>query len=97
MKATGCTRNLRAGEGVTVHVAEDLDANRRIGENMDGIFSTLEIRQAQYILVQQELGALTPNDHVGALRLIDAGLLGTDGWRYMSVEEARECWRVCHK
>lgn len=50
-----------------------------------------------YVLARQERDELTANDHAGALRLIETGLLATDGWRYMSVEEARECWRVCHK
>lgn len=52
---------------------------------------------ANRIIRAQEREELTTNHHALALRLIDAGLLGTDGWRYMSVEEARECWRVCHK
>lgn len=52
---------------------------------------------ANRIIRAQELEELTPNHHALALRLIDAGLLGADGWRDMSVEEAQECWQRCHR
>ena len=35
-------------------------------------------------------------DHQAMLSLIDAGILGTDGFRYCFVEMAKDCWRRCH-
>lgn len=57
----------------------------------------LTLDAAKRIIQIQEHGALTPNHHIIAIQLIDMGLLGMDGWRYMPVEEARECWQRCHK
>lgn len=35
--------------------------------------------------------------HQALISLVDRGLVGMDGFRYMLVEEARECWRRCHR
>jgi hypothetical protein len=53
---------------------------------------------ARYILAKQEAEEpLSGNEQIAALRLIDSGLLGMDGFRFCTVEEARENWRLCHK
>lgn len=84
--------------GATVFAVGVGLANRRTGSNMaetSNFWMTQDT--ANRIIRAQEREELTTNHHALALRLIDMGLLGTDGWRYMSVEEARECWRVCHR
>jgi hypothetical protein len=59
---------------------------------------TTEKLWVKFIVESTQRGdQLCEKDHQMAIRLIDAGLLGMDGWRYMPVEEARENWRRCHK
>jgi hypothetical protein len=80
-----------------VRAAENSGANQLIGKNMDANFKLLG-DDALYILTKQARGEpLTGNEQLAAIRLIDAGLLGMDGFRFCTVDEALESWRLFHK
>jgi hypothetical protein len=37
------------------------------------------------------------SNHYHMIYLMDAGILGMDGFRYQFREFAQECWRRCHR
>jgi len=40
---------------------------------------------------------LQPWEHKRLILLVDAGLVGMDGFKYCWPWQAKESWRVCHK
>jgi hypothetical protein len=58
----------------------------------------LEPNDALFIIAKQaNEDPLTNNEALAAIRMVDAGLLGMDGFKFCTVEEARENWRVCRR
>jgi len=40
---------------------------------------------------------ISPWDHRKLIQLVDAGVLGMDGFKYCMPEVAKENWRRCHR
>jgi hypothetical protein len=57
----------------------------------------LEPNDALFIIAKQaNEDPLTNNEALAAIRMVDAGLLGMDGFKFCTVSEAKENWRICH-
>jgi hypothetical protein len=37
------------------------------------------------------------SDHKQLIKMVDAGLLGMDGFKYCTPENAKDCWRRCQE
>jgi hypothetical protein len=63
----------------------------------DGQNVNLTPNDALFILAKQSREEpLTYNEALAAIRMVDAGLLGMVGFKFCTVQEAKEDWRISH-